>query len=69
MITWWQCTIDNGKTSFGFSTKNNIIIGKFPEWTFTGKTLDFCRSWFLAQNAKVVKICEQLEPNDIPSRL
>lgn len=68
MIIWWQCTIDNGKTSFGFSTKENIIQPKFPDYRFVGKTLQSSRHWFIQEKAKVVKICEQLEKNDIHPR-
>ena len=63
MITWWNVSIV-GQPSFGFSTKNNVVIGKFPDYGIVGKDLSVARNWFILQNAKVVKIADQYEPGD-----
>lgn len=61
MKTWWNVYIKE-KPSFGFSSINGIV-GDFPDYRYNGKTLQDIKPWLLSQNAKVVKIADQILEN------
>lgn len=67
MITWWSVTIDDGRTTFGFGSRNGVICTKFPDNRLLSANLanSTVRAWFLKEKAQVVKICDQYEPSDI----
>lgn len=60
MKTWWQVYRPDLPV-FGFSSTNNIVDDKFPDYRYRGATLVILRNWCHNNNAKVVKIGEQNE--------